>query len=230
LGRGADCGAVVAHPDPCATVTHLDAATILAIAIPPLTTIRGVVLGWKLSADTARAAAREEREWAERHTVRQRQETAAEALDNRVMEATRDLPAVQGPAIEVAAAYDRVRINLLRAWARSTVLDDPEIERRIRALDMALFVDAQHGRTLRPSVVGGRPIEPTLNPWPIQVAVTELRMALAYFQRREEAPAAQFQTAEEIVELAHPEGGSVGLDAVRDLLTKRQVSRAMISP
>jgi hypothetical protein len=212
------------------TVGHLDAATILAIAVPPATTILGVLLGWKLSANTARAAAREERDWAERHTVRQRQEAAAGVLDDRVMEATRELPAVQGPAPEIAAAYDRVRIALLKAWARSTVLDDPEIERRMRALDMALFVEAQHGRTLRTSVEGGRPIEPTLNPWPIQVAVAELRMALAHFQRRTEPPEAQFPTADEVVELAHREGRSVGLDGVWDLLRERQVTTAIIGP
>jgi hypothetical protein len=181
-----------------------------------------------LTANTTRAAAREEREWAERQTARERQASAAATLDERVIEAVRDLPRIVGPAIEMVQPLRQTRLRLLEAWSRSTVLADAEIDRRFRALDMALFVAEGHAGSLRVLAVES-PSEPGINPWPIHVALSELRIALAHFQRGEEPPPAQFPTAQEVITLAHPEGREAGLEGVRKLLMEREVTTAMFS-
>jgi hypothetical protein len=63
--------------------------------------------------------------------------------------------------------------------------------------------------------------EPTINPWPITVAVGEVREALSCFARHIDPPEAKFPRAGEVVDLAYEDGKEVGLDRIFRLLTER---------
>jgi hypothetical protein len=184
----------------------------------------GVGLGWKLNESTALKAAQRERDFAERQKVRDREEAAAALLDERLVEGMAELPQAQGPAIELAEKLGLFKLQLLQAWQRVIVLQDPEITRRINALDMALFIAIQHVSTMRVRRWDGEElVEPVLNPWPLQVAASEVRMALASFQRREQPNPALFPTSKELITLAHEGGRDLGLQPVHDLLVDRSV-------
>jgi hypothetical protein len=188
--------------------------TILAAA-SPLLGPAGVALGWHLNRKTARETAREERAWAEKQAVRARQEEAAARLDGRILDASADLPSGTEPPREGADKLAQFKAGLLQAWARSTALEDEEIFRRIRALDMAVHMGAQDARM---------PNADAPLVWVIHVALRELREALACYQRREKPPPAEFPTARELIQLAHPDGKNLGLAGVRDDLVDRGVT------
>ena len=127
----------------------MDAATAAAIFLPPLLGLGGVVLGARLNRASALAAARDEREWSERQRRRIREEEAAKMLDERLVEVLGDPPQVQGAAEELAPRIAEVRLRVAQAWQRSTVLRDPEVMRRMNALDMAMLIAVQHADTER---------------------------------------------------------------------------------
>jgi hypothetical protein len=183
----------------------------------------GVWLGWKLNQKTAREAAWVEREWVEGQRVREREESAAAQLDQALADAMADLPQLQGPIDEITDRLGQFRVQLLHAWQLATVLDDADITSRLNALDMAIFIQTQDARHLRVRHWGesDKPVTPTVNPWPLEVATREVRMALAAFQRRETAPPATFPTAKELVQLANEGGRDDGLQRVADLLVER---------
>lgn len=127
--------------------------TIIAAVIGP----GGVVLGWWLGGKTARRSARDEREWQERQTIRQRQEQAAERLHEQISEAVRDMSWGTVPAEGIRDKLPEIHRRVLRACAGSTVQAEKGIRERIRRLDMLLFIadgDASATRTLRPPGAG----------------------------------------------------------------------------
>jgi hypothetical protein len=174
-------------------------------------TLGGVLLGWRLSLKTSR----EERVWQERQTVRQRQETAAAALDAAVIEVGKLMPKGVVDGREAFGSIDAAQARLREAWSRATVLANAEIDRRLHALDTAMFIASQDI---------SKPGQQQVSLWPLDVAFRELRAALVAFQRREEPPEAAFPTTEQIFELVHPGGRTVGLQGVSDYLTDRGVT------
>jgi len=192
----------------------MDSAVIVGIA----TSFGGIAFGAYLNHRISRGAVASERAWAEEQEVRRRQMDAAAKLDEEVMDALEGALS-GGDRREAADRLDAARGRLLRAWQRSTVLDDPEIEKRMNALDMSMVVAANHGRGSRRGDV-----DDSLNTWPISVASRELRVALACFQRGETPPEAEYPRASEVISLAHPDGRSIGLDGVNEYLLERNVT------
>ena len=154
----------------------------------------GVVLGWLLSRKTSREA----RQWEERQSVRQRQEAAAAELDGGLVEVLKVMPQVQMEKRAAAEPLAQASALLREAWARATVLADAEIARRVRVLDMTVFIAAQEVR---------QPVSESTNFWPLGVALQDVRNALAAFQRREELPEAQFPDVKELLELTSTSDG-----------------------
>ncbi len=183
----------------------------IALAILGLIgTLGGVYLGSRLSLKTSR----EERVWQEQQTVRQRQETAAAALDAALIEVGKLMPeGVVGR--EAIANIDAAQMLLREVWSRATGLADAEIDRRLHALDTAMFIAAQDV---------SMPGQQQVTVWALSVAFRELRAALVAFQRREEPPEAEFPTVEQMFDLVHPHGRSVGLQGVTDYLIERGVT------
>lgn len=174
-------------------------------------TLGGVHLGWHLSLKTSR----EERVWQEQQTVRQRQETAAAALDAALIEVGRLMP--EGMVgHEAIANIDAADLLLRDAWSRAVVLADAEIDRRLHALDTALYIASQDI---------SMPGQQQVSMWPLTVAFRELRAALVAFQRREEPPEADFPATDEMFELVQSVGRPDGLQAVSAYLTERGVTR-----
>jgi hypothetical protein len=173
-------------------------------------TLGGVYLGWRLSLRTSR----EEREWQEQQTIRQRQETAAAALDAALIDVGKQMP--QGVVgREAIGNIDAAQMLLREAWSRATVLADAEIDRRLHALDTAMFIAGQDAN---------KPGQQQVTLWPLTVAFRDLRAALVAFQRRKEPPEAEFPTVEQMFELVHPRGRTVGLQGVTDYLVERGVT------
>jgi hypothetical protein len=96
-----------------------------AIIIGSVSGLLGVLVGWMLNQRTAEKSARQEREWTEQQKVRDQEVAAAALLDERITEAQANLPGGQGPAQEVAGQLGQFRTQLLQAWTRATVLQDP---------------------------------------------------------------------------------------------------------
>jgi hypothetical protein len=180
----------------------------------------GVALGWMLNQKSARSAAQEEREYTEVQKVRDREDAAAAQLDETLTDLK--IPPFQGPWGEIGAQLRLVHSEFNQAMRRTALLRDPEVLRRILALDMGLFVATDHCANMaaRPQAIVGEP-EGTFNPWPLQVAARELREALVEFQRRETPKSAKFPTSKEVVELSWKDGEDHGLDLVRELLIER---------
>jgi hypothetical protein len=201
------------------------AVGIAGIVASSATGLGGVWLGSHLSKQTARDLAHDQREWEEERTLRQRKVEAALKTDERLLEAATGMPTVAGPALEAGRAMDQARRLILNAFGRSLVLDDPEINERVRALDMGMLIFTQHAEflaTRTPPVVSAVG-EPTINPWPITVAFAEVREALSCFARHVDPPEAKFPRASEVVEMStDSDGHEVGLDAVMDLLVARR--------
>jgi hypothetical protein len=84
----------------------------------------------------------------------------------------------------------------------------------LHALDSALFIAGQDVYM---------PDRGAVNLWPLSVAFRELRQALDAFQRREPPPEAEFPIVRKMFALVHPDGRTVGLQAVTDYLAERGV-------
>src|SRR5690242_19262503 len=95
-------------------------------------TLAGVVLGWWLSSLVARKAAREEREWVEHKTVRDRQAEAAAAFDQALVDISQEMPGQLGPGDDVRRQLASIHGRVREAWARASVLSEPEIASRER--------------------------------------------------------------------------------------------------
>jgi len=211
----------------------VDAETIVAIALPPLTTLGGVWVGWKLNQRSAERVRTEERDRQEREARRQRQDDAASQFQLDLVVALRALPRVVGPAEQIAERLDQVHEGLWDARARAAVLADRIIEARFQALDTGVTILADSARLrLRDAPVDpyGNTMGPQVNPWPLVVAAEEMLQALAAFQRREEPPPAIFPTAREVAALSwDDERGDRGLDQVFSLLRERIKERRAAS-
>ena len=68
------------------------------------------------------------------------------------------------------------------------MLADAEIDRRLHALDTAMYIASQDI---------SKPGQQQVRMWPLTVAFRDLRAALVAFQRREEPPGAEFPTVEQ---------------------------------
>lgn len=171
-------------------------------------TVLGVLLGWCLSLRTAR----EEREWQESQTLRQRQERAAEQLRADLIAVQETMPNSLRPPAEAVddllAAHRRFRA----AWTRASLLTDRTIEDRVGAFDMVLFTAVMDSQGTGP--------EP-INYWILERAAVDLRKALDAFLRREPPPAPNFPSSSEQIEIM---GSSPrGLDRIRAHLAEQRV-------
>ena len=148
--------------------------------------------------------------------MRSRQDATAAEFDDRLMEGLADVPrgvvADRTDADRLADGIEKLR----HAWRRTTVIDSREIEDRISALDMALFIGLHDVRAL--------PEGDEINLYPIEVAIRDLRKALGPFQRHQPMPDAEFPSARKLVALAHPDGRNIGLDGVREWLIEQGVT------
>jgi hypothetical protein len=176
----------------------------------------GIVLGWYLGARTARASAREQREWQERLTLRQREDEAAARLQEDIVELMRITPQMQMDPVAaqepLAAAYRQLR----EASVRSAVLAEPGIRARMLALDTAMFI-AEHDVRI--------PRAERVNFWPLAVALDDVHRALTAFRRREDLPEPNFPPADKLSQLAWPEGRTEGIEGVMRYLVEQQRGR-----
>lgn len=193
----------------------MDTATA-SLIVSPVAGLLGVVLGARLNRSSSLAAAREEREHSSKERVRQRKEEAASRLDTAVLESLHELPN-DVKASEAPDELAPMQTRILQALARNAILDDPEIDRRFFALNMTVSM-ASRARNWR----RGELSDPSLNLWPIQVAMRELREALTYYQRREDPPPAKYPTSKELIQIVHKGGGN-RFDAINDWLVDNEV-------
>jgi hypothetical protein len=153
------------------------------IVVGAAVSLGGTVLGWYLGARTARASGREQREWQEKLTLRQREEEAAARLQEAIVELMKTTPQIQMDPVAaqqpLAEAYRRLR----EASVRSAVLAEPGIRARMMALDTAMFIAEQDMRDLRAERV---------NFWPLSVALDDVHRALTAFRRGEDLPEPNF--------------------------------------
>lgn len=154
-------------------------------------------LGAKLNERSALRAVRDERSWSSKQLVQQRKEEAAARLDEDILKANEEFPQGTILASESMELLSPVHTELNRAWTRSAVLDDADIRRRFKTFDMLIFMASRADR--------GRPGEAELrvNLYPVEVAGTELRAALAAYQRREQPPPAEMPSSSELIRIAH---------------------------
>src|SRR5262249_32375266 len=94
----------------------LDSTALVGVA-GILASLGGVALGAAMSRQTARDLARDQREWAEKQAVRERQDEEAGKFDERLIEAMSLCPTLQGPAGETGEKIAESRRQLLRAWS-----------------------------------------------------------------------------------------------------------------
>jgi hypothetical protein len=186
------------------------------IVLGAAVSLGGTILGWYLGARTARTSAREQREWQERLTLRQREEEAAARLQEEIVELMKITPQIQMDPLAaqqpLAEAYRRLR----EASVRSAVLVEPGTRARMMALDSAMFVAEQDVRDLRTERV---------NFWPLRVALDDVHRALTAFRRGEDLPEPNFPPAEKLSQLAWPEGRTEGLAGVMRYITEQQRQR-----
>lgn len=72
--------------------------------------------------------------------MRERQDDAAAQLDRELFEAFKSMPSLGAiAAAELSGPVTETRNRLIRAWQRTIVLKDQEIDDRIWALSMALL-------------------------------------------------------------------------------------------
>jgi hypothetical protein len=200
----------ITHP-----ATDLDSTAIVGV-VGILASLGGVYLGAMMARQTARDLAQDAREWTERQAIRERQVEAVAKFDERLLGAMADCPRAQGPAKETAEAIEECRVKVVMAWARGTIIDDPEIVRRVRSLDMLMWIARDDGEMAEHRWSTGEQA-PTLDPWPISEAYGELREALACFQRGVDPPEAKVPPSTELVELGTTENvRDVVRAAVRD--------------
>lgn len=188
----------------------------LSVFLSPIIGLIGVVLGVHLNRRSALTAAREEREHASSQEVQRRKEEAAARLDAAVHESQSELPS-DVKASEAAEQLAPIRTRLLHALARNAILDDPEIDRRFLALNITLGMATQARNWRR-----GEHTDSTLNLWPANVAMRELREALTYYQRREDPPPAKYPTSKELIRIVHGDGFKT-FEAINDWLVDHEV-------
>jgi hypothetical protein len=172
----------------------------------------GVVLGWWLT----RRTSRDEREWRERQTVRERQEAAAAALDCALVDIQDKTPRTVMPCIKARDPIVEAQRRVREAWTRAVVISDPEIVRRMNALDMALFIAV--GDVVRSKA------DASVNFWPVAIMFMDARQALAAFQRREAPPPAELPDARELVKLSSASDAEAGMNAIHMELLRRAAS------
>lgn len=175
-------------------------------------TIAGVLLGWWLSHKTARDVAREEREWHESQTIRERQETAAGALREAVIEAQRTIPQDLSRRDDAASALFEGHRQLREAWTRASLLRNDGIERCFTALDMALFIAQQSTNHSK---------EHAINFWPLSIALVDMRKALDAYLRREDLPQPVLPSPKELIRIAGSDRN--GIEQIRLDLVERGV-------
>ena len=170
--------------------------------ISPVAGLLGVAVGAKLNERSALRAVRDERRWSSSQLVQQRKEEAAARLDEDILKASEEFPRGTILASESMELLSPMHTELNRAWTRSAVLDDADLQLRFKTLDMLIFMASRADQ--------GRPGEAELNInlYPIEVAGTELRAALAAYQRREQPPPAEMPPSSELIRIAHRGGGS----------------------
>ena len=173
----------------------------------------GVVLGAPLTWWLTLKTRREERQWTERRIVREREDAAAAALAEAIFDLMKETPQVQMPRREALQPLQRAHARLQEAWRRSSVLNDPEIYERMRALDVTMLIARQHAGAPRGA-------EQT-NFWPLRAASDDVERALVAFRRREEPPAREFFSAEEVIEVAGDL--DLGPDGLMEALLKRSL-------
>lgn len=194
----------------------MDTATASQI-ISPLAGFAGIGLGAWLNHKVSRKAVQKEREWVSAQQVQSRKEEAAGRLDKAVFNALEECPQGHVDARNAADELQPMSTRLVGTWSENAVLDDPEIERRFLALNMTIEM-ARRSRDWRRSIE-----EPQMvNLWPIQIAARELRMALVYYQRREQAPPAKYPTSKRLIAIVH-KGGGDRFDAISDWLVENEV-------
>jgi hypothetical protein len=103
----------------------------------------GVLVGWLLSQQTAR----QQRRWDERQTVRQRQDEVAAKFDARLVEIIAVTPRVLMDARDAVEPLREARRRYSEALTMTTILSGGELDDRLYALDMALFVAAQEAKS-----------------------------------------------------------------------------------
>ena len=193
-------------------------AETASLIVSPLAAFAGVGFGAWLNHRLSRSAVKEEREWVSTQQVQARKEAAAAQLDAAVLKVLDEVP--QG-SLDTRNAADELQplpTRLLGAWAQNAVLDDPEIERRFFALNMTIGMASRSRNWRRGSA------EPqTINLWPINVAVRELREALIYFLKRQAPPAAKYPTSKELIRIVHKDGGN-SFEAINDWLVDHEVA------
>lgn len=194
----------------------MDTATA-SLIVSPLAGFAGVGFGAWLNHKLSRDAIREERDWASEQQVTQRKEEAAARLDAAVIEAFDEAPKGELDARNAADELQPMATALFQAWAQNAVLDDPEIGRRFRALDMTIGM-ASRSRNWHRGVAEAQMV----NLWPVQVAVRELREALTYYLKRESPPPAKYPTSKELIRIVHKGGGN-RFDAINDWLVDNEV-------
>jgi hypothetical protein len=167
-----------------------------ALVSAPLTTLGGVWLGSHLSKQTALDLAQQQREDADRQAVRARQDRVAAEFDERIHETIGQVPSGVITDREQADVIEAGWSDFRSAWRRTAILAAPEIEARVTALDMALFIGAQEVRSLSITDPSG-----SVNLYPVDVAARDLRTALSAFQRHEPLPEPEGPDSRTLVQL-----------------------------
>jgi hypothetical protein len=181
--------------------------------IPVVSTLVGVLAGWALS----RWNAHDERAYRERQTVRERRVAAAAALDEAVLEAAAAVPKLTSPADQLLEPLARAHGLLRMGWVRSSVLADPGVEHRLRAVDMAIMIADIDCHALG---------QAGLNPAPITVGFEDLRRALAAFQLGDELPPPKLPPAEELLAISGSAEYGDRFNAIHRELRERERARA----
>jgi hypothetical protein len=186
------------------------------VIIGAAVSLGGIVLGWYLGARTARASAREQREWQEKLTLRQREEEAAARLQEEIVELMKITPQMQMDPVAAQQPLAMAYRQLREASVRSAVLVEPGIRARMVALDTAMFIAEQDVRT---------PLAERVNFWPLSVALEDVHRALTAFRRGEDLPEPNCPPAEKLSQLAWPEGRTEGIEGVMRYILEQQRER-----
>lgn len=175
------------------------------------TTGFGVILGRYLD----RRSIREDREWQERQTLRQRQEEAARVLNDVVVDVEKACPFPITDRKKARSELNAAMALLVEGMARAGAIADEDILDRLWALETAMSLAQGDGRALQDWS--------DTDLWPLTIAFRDLRRALAAFQRREAPPAREFPDREDLIRLSRDENGRRGLRGVREHLIERGV-------
>jgi hypothetical protein len=160
-------------------------------------TVLGVALGWALSWWTSKTTLEQQRADVREERVRQRQDEAAQVMDNALLEASDKVPPVHGTDgfADAAAAFWEVESEWRRGWVRSTLIEDREMNDRYAAVGLMAHICAQ-------ALNDGQPVMPL----PINRAISNARRALAAFRREADLPPATFPSRDELRTLTQGQG------------------------